>query len=214
MSTSKSGFAGMQSFKFHHAVVLSWMFHFSASSHPTQHTTIAVTVLVEMFLVYHKYPSTSTAVLILFGFCTTYVVWWAATCGMRMQWECMYGCQHSVNVHPLWSVCITGRAGWKLRLVDACGDICVSGFPCTTSVCSYMTVVVVYSRLVCSLVHVFVWMYMYVCIHTWLKCATTDLSLTKISAYPYSTVSCQYHCLNVTFICMCDDLHVHILLVP
>ena len=47
----------------------------SASSHPLQHSTIAVAVLIEMFLVYHKYPKTSTAVLILFGFCTIYIVW-------------------------------------------------------------------------------------------------------------------------------------------
>ena len=52
-----------------------WCSSIVFSSHPTQHSAIAVTVLIEMFLVYHKYPSTSTALLILFGFCTGYVVW-------------------------------------------------------------------------------------------------------------------------------------------
>ena len=55
-----------------------------------------------------------------------------------------------------------------------------------------MMVVVVYSRLVCSLVHVFVWMY----IHTWLKCTYNGPLTGKnfLAAYPHSTVSCQYHC--------------------
>ena len=58
-----------------------WCSSIVFSSHPTQHSAIAVTVLIEMFLVYHKYPSTSTALLILFGFCTGYVVWWVAKLG-------------------------------------------------------------------------------------------------------------------------------------
>ena len=70
-----------------------WCSSIAFSSHPTQHSAIAVTVLIEMFLVYHKYPSTSTALLILFGFCTGYVVWWVAKLGCMSHcylYICMY----------------------------------------------------------------------------------------------------------------------------
>ena len=39
------------------------------------HTTIVVTVLIELLLVYHKYPSLMTSVSIIFVASTAYVIW-------------------------------------------------------------------------------------------------------------------------------------------
>ena len=41
-----------------------------------QHTTIVIPVLLEVLLVFHRYPNNSCAVAVIFSFCTLYSLWY------------------------------------------------------------------------------------------------------------------------------------------